>query len=136
MAFDEKLGARIRDLLAGHPDVAERKMFGGLCFLVRGRMCCGIVGSDLMVRVGPDDHERALARPHARPMDFTGRPMKGMVYVSPAGLRTASALGAWVERGIRCALAMPPKTRRTRVPRRRGARTTPAAARPKRSTER
>ena len=100
MAFDERLADRIRALTHDRMDIQERKMFGGLAFLVRGHMCCGIVGSDLMVRVGPDGYEDALASAHVRPMDFTGRPSKGMVYVAPAGIRTAGALRKWIERGI------------------------------------
>jgi hypothetical protein len=84
-------------------DITERKMFGGLAFLYRGRMCCGIVGSDLMVRV-PDDEFDAVARGrHVRPMDFTGRPLRGFVYVSPPGFRTAAALRTWLSRGERVA---------------------------------
>ncbi len=94
----------------GGSDVAERKMFGGLAFLVRGHMCCGIIGSDLMVRVGRDDFERLVAKPHARPMDFTGRPSKGMVYVSPAGLRTTRSLSTWIDRGLRFISTLPPKS--------------------------
>jgi TfoX/Sxy family transcriptional regulator of competence genes len=110
MAFDEQLADRIRALTRDRPDIAERKMFGGLAFLVRGHMCCGIVGSDLMVRVGPDAFEDALANAHVRPMDFTGRPSKGMVYVAPAGMRTASALRKWIERGLRFAETLPART--------------------------
>jgi hypothetical protein len=80
-------------------------MFGGLAFLWRGRMSCGIVGGDLMVRVPLDEFDAALRKPHVRPMDFTGRPLKGFVYVSPPGFRTATALGAWVSRGRRAAKA-------------------------------
>ena len=89
-------------------------MFGGLAFLVRGNMCCGIVGSDLMVRTGADDHAGALAEKHVRPMDFTGRPMTGMVYVAPAGLRTESSLRRWIERGIRFAQSLPAKASKPR----------------------
>ena len=78
MAFDPGLAERIRDLLAGRRGVGERKMFGGLAFLLDGRMVVGIIDRTLMARVGPDRHADALALPHARPMDFTGRPMKGL----------------------------------------------------------
>jgi TfoX/Sxy family transcriptional regulator of competence genes len=107
MAFDEQLADRIRAVTRARSDIEERKMFGGLAFLVRGHMCCGIVGSDLMVRVGPDGFEDALAEAHVRPMDFTGRPSKGMVYVAPPGIRTASALRKWIERGIRFSETLP-----------------------------
>jgi TfoX/Sxy family transcriptional regulator of competence genes len=79
MAFDEKLGERIRKALGNRKGVGERKMFGGLCFTVNGHMVAGVVGDRLMLRVGPDQHEAALKLKHAQPMDFTGKPMKGMV---------------------------------------------------------
>jgi len=80
MAFDERLAQRIRQILKGARGVTEKRMFGGLCFLVRGKMCCGVERDHLVVRVGPEQYERALSKPHARPMDFTGRPLKGFVY--------------------------------------------------------
>lgn len=85
MPFDETLANRIRERMKGRSGIAERKMFGGLAFLLRGHMCCGVVGSDLVVRVGPDAYERLLREPCARPIDFTARPLKGMVYVSLSG---------------------------------------------------
>jgi len=109
MASDEKLAERVRVALKGRRGIAEKKMFGGVAFLSRGNMLCGVVGSDLVVRVGPDAYEEALARPHAREMDFTGRPMKGMVYVAPAGVRTARQLDAWLERGLAFARSLPAK---------------------------
>jgi TfoX/Sxy family transcriptional regulator of competence genes len=99
MAYDEPLANRVRHLFEGRRGVVERKMFGGLAFLLQGRMCCGIVGNDLMVRVPLDDYEVLLRRRHVRPMDFTGKPLKGFVYVAPAALRTSSALRRWVARG-------------------------------------
>lgn len=96
MAFDEGLAARLRKVLEGRSDVTERKMFGGIAFLVRGNMCVGIVDHDLMVRVGPENHDYALGQPHTRPMDFTGKPSKGMVYVAPAGFVRAPGLRKWV----------------------------------------
>ena len=104
MAYDEALARRIRDLLRDRRDVTERKMFGGLAFLIAGHMCCGIVGRDLMVRVGRENYESALAHKHVRPMDFTGRPSRGMVYVAPAGLRSRRALEAWIDGGVRFAI--------------------------------
>src|SRR5258708_36318876 len=91
---------RVRKALGERDDVVEKKMFGGLCFMVNGTMCCGLTKSDFMVRVGPAEYDDALAEPHARPMDFTGRPLKGMVYVAPEGLRTEVALTRWVRRGL------------------------------------
>ncbi len=100
MSYDEKLAARVRKVLSKRRDVREQPMFGGLCFMVNGAMCCGLTATDFMVRVGPDAFEDAVARPHARPMDFTGRPSKSMVYVRPAGLRGA-ALARWIGLGVR-----------------------------------
>ena len=82
MAYDEGLAQRVREVLAERSDLSERKMFGGLCFLVNGNMCCGVVRDELMVRVGPDAYDESLSLPHARKMDITGRPMKGFVYRS------------------------------------------------------
>ena len=87
MAYDERLATRVRDLLAGDPALSERKMFGGLAFMLDGNMCCGIVGDRLMLRLGAELAEQALKRAHVQPMDFTGRPMTGMVFVAPEGLR-------------------------------------------------
>ena len=84
-------------------------MFGGLAFLVRGNMCCGLNGEELMVRVGPDAYEAALKRTHTREMDFTGRALNGYVYVSRDGVRTAAALRAWVEQSVTFARILPPK---------------------------
>src|SRR5579862_1644702 len=85
---DETTAVRIRAVLADRGDVVEKRMFGGLCFMVNGQMCCGLTRTDFIVRVGKDAYEDALAQPHVRPMDFTGRPLAGMVYVDPAGYRT------------------------------------------------
>jgi TfoX/Sxy family transcriptional regulator of competence genes len=100
VSYDEKLAARVRALLATRGDVVEKKMFGGLCFMVGGAMCCGLTKTDFMVRVGAEHYDDALAQPHARPMDFTGRPLRGMVYVAPEGLRTDAALARWIRRGL------------------------------------
>ncbi len=108
MAFDEKLANRVRDVLDVRDGVTERKMFGGLAFMVHGHMACGIAGSDLMLRLGAEGAEAALARPHVRPMDFTGTPMKGMVYVAPDGLRGV-ALRRWVEKAAAFVETLPPK---------------------------
>lgn len=87
MAYDESLVQRVRESLAGQPGVVEKKMFGGLSFMVQGNMACGVLKEDLVVRVGPEQHDAALSRPHAREMDFTGRRrMKGMIIVVAEGL--------------------------------------------------
>lgn len=107
MAYDEGLAQRIRELLEARGDVSEKKMFGGVAFLVRGNMSCGVVADELMVRVGPDAYAEALERPHAREMTFTGRPMRGMVYVGSAGLEEDGDLEDWVGRGVAFAAALP-----------------------------
>jgi len=109
MAYDEKLAERVREVLRRRRGVTEKKMFGGLAFLVKGHMACGVIGDDLMVRVGADAYDAALQKAGARPMDFTGRPMKGMVYVGPRGHRRAPSLRAWVEQGVSYAKSLPPK---------------------------
>ncbi|MGI9592461.1 MAG: TfoX/Sxy family protein [Myxococcota bacterium] len=106
---DEGLAERIRELLEERTDVTEKKMFGGLAFLLGGNMCAGIVGDELMVRVGPDGYQDALAQPCAREMDFTGRSLKGLVYVDCEGIEDDAELAGWVARGVRFAGALPPK---------------------------
>lgn len=108
MAYDEALAARVRALLASRSDVSERKMFGGLTFMVAGNMCCGVNGDELIVRLDPEREDEALARPHARPMDFTGRPMRGFVTVQPEGLEGAE-LDRWVRDAVARAASLPPK---------------------------
>jgi TfoX/Sxy family transcriptional regulator of competence genes len=109
MAFDEALAERVRDALAPRGDLSERKMFGGIAFMVGGNMAVGVIGDDLMVRLDPDDAARALAEPHARPMDFTGKPMKGMVFVDSGGTATDDDLASWVDAGAGFAASLPPK---------------------------
>jgi TfoX/Sxy family transcriptional regulator of competence genes len=90
--------------LRGRGNVVEKNMFGGLTFMVAGKMACGgVAHDDHMVRVGPDGHDSALGEPHTRPMDFTGRPVRGMVYVDPAGVASDADLARWVDRGVRVA---------------------------------
>ena len=108
MAYDEALAERIRAMLS-KDGVKEKKMFGGVCFLLGGNMVCGITREDLMVRVGAVAYEDALARPHARPMEFTGRPMKGMVFVGAGGYGSDTGLREWVERGMAFARTLPVK---------------------------
>ncbi|MEM7029067.1 MAG: TfoX/Sxy family protein [Chloroflexota bacterium] len=109
MAYDEGLAQRIRETLVEQDGVVEKKMFGGLAFMVHGHMCCGVINEEMMVRVGPDQYEEALEQPHAREMDFTGRPMRGMVTVDGDGFETEGDLVGWVERGLRFVTALPPK---------------------------
>ena len=110
MAYNEKLAGRIREILALRSGLDETKMFGGLSFTLGGNMCFGVIKDDLVVRVGPDSYEIALSRPHARPMDFTGRPMRGMVYVGPDGYKTDEELKYWLDQGLSFAASLPPKT--------------------------
>ena len=109
MAYDEGLAERVREVLADRHDVTEKKMLGGLAFMLGGHMCCGVVGDDLMVRVGAERHEAALAAPGARPMDFTGRPMKGFVFVDGESVAEDDALREWVGRGVEHAASLPAK---------------------------
>ena len=112
MAYDERLAARVRVLLRGQRALVEKKMFGGLAYLSQGKMLAGILKEDLVVRVGPEGHEAALKEPHTRPMDFTGRPMKGYIYVSAGGTKTAAQLRAWLARGQTFVASLPPAKRK------------------------
>lgn len=109
MAVNEALVARIRSALANEPNVTEKKMFGGVAFMVGGNMCCGVNTDDLMLRVGADGHNAALRRPHARPMDFTGRPMKSMVFVGAAGTESDADLRGWIDTALDFVRTLPPK---------------------------
>ncbi len=109
MAYDEGLAQRIREMLEDRPGASEKRMFGGLCFLIHGNMVAGVVGSELMVRVGAEAYDEALAHPDAREMDFTGRALRGMVYVAEDGIAEDADLRAWLERGLRYAESLPPK---------------------------
>ena len=108
MAYDEQLAARVRTLLANRTDVTERKMFGGLTFMIGGNMCCGVHRDELIVRLDPDRDDEALAKPHARPMDLTGRPMRGFITVQPDGLR-GDLLNRWVQEAVARAESLPTK---------------------------
>lgn len=109
MAFDEGLAERIRNLLRDQNNVVEKKMFGGLCFMVSGHMAVGIVNDKLMARVGPDRYEESLSKPHALKMDFTGRPMKGMIYVTPEGVQKDQDLKLWLDTCLSFTSSLTPK---------------------------
>jgi TfoX-like protein len=109
MAYSEALAARIREVLAGEKSVDEIKMMGGLCFMIGGHMALGVVGEELMIRVGSDAYERVLARAHAREMDFTGRSIRGFAFVEPAGISTKRSLASWIEPAVAYAKSLPPK---------------------------
>ncbi len=121
MAYDLGLADRIRVVLGRPGGFSERKMFGGLCFLVNGHMCCGIVKCDLMLRLTPEAATAALREPHTRPMDFTGKPMKSMIYVAAKGLDSDSSLEKWVRAAERVARALPAKAEQPDVPSKRRA---------------
>ncbi len=111
MAYDEELAERIRELVADEPDVTEKRMFGGLAFLVGGNMSVAASGQGgLMVRVEPDDTEALVTRPHARPFEMRGREMRGWLRVDPEGLRTRRQLAPWVARGLAYARSLPAKS--------------------------
>jgi hypothetical protein len=109
MAYDEGLAERIRERLGSAPGITEKRMFGGIAFLHEGNMAVGVTGDDLMVRVGPDATDAALARPGARIFDMTGRPMRGWVVVAGDAVTEDDALGAWVDEGHAFAATLPPK---------------------------
>lgn len=109
MAYDEALADRVRDLLSLRADVRERKMFGGIAFMLAGNMACGVLGDELIVRLGPVEDERALAEPNTRAFDFTGRPMRGFVVVGPGGLAGEEELAGWVDVGADFAASLPHK---------------------------
>ena len=105
----EKLAERVRRALAGRKAVGEIKMFGGVCFTLRGNMLVGVVKDELMVRLAKEGDAAVSREPHVRPMDFTGRPMKGFFFVRPSGLRTAAALRKWIDRCAAYSSTLPPK---------------------------
>ena len=109
MPYDEGLAQRVRGLLGHRYGVVERKMFGGLAFMLNGNMCCCLSGEELVVRTGPDQYESALERPHARICAFTGRPMRGFVQVAAEGFREDAVLGEWLDLGLAFAGSLPPK---------------------------
>jgi TfoX/Sxy family transcriptional regulator of competence genes len=109
MAVDEKLAGRVRALLGCAGGVTEKKMFGGLCFLVNGNMALGLVNDDLMIRTDPASYEKWLALPHVRKMDFTGKPLKGFLYIGKGATTLDRDLRAWVSRGIEFGSSLPSK---------------------------
>jgi TfoX/Sxy family transcriptional regulator of competence genes len=122
MAHDQGLAQRLREALEEQPNVVEKAMFGGLAFLVHGNMCIGIIHDDLMVRIGAEENEAALTRPHTRPMDFAKRPMKGYVYVAPEGIESDAVLAEWVGRAVSFVETLPAKEAKPeRAPRGAGA---------------
>ena len=109
MAYNEKLAERIRKILQFEKGFDEKKMFGGICYLLHGNMVCGILKNDLIVRVGQKDYADILTLPYTREFDITGRPMKGWVLVSASGIASDKALKGWIEKGISFVKSLPPK---------------------------
>jgi TfoX/Sxy family transcriptional regulator of competence genes len=136
VAYDEGLAERIRGIFDDRPDVTEKKMFGGLAFMIRGHMCVGIAKDDLMLRVGVEQHAQLVGKPHARPMDFTGRPMKGFLFVSPAGFEADADLARWVGYALDYAEALPSKKADGRRPRAKKRLTGPPVAKSRAATKR
>jgi len=112
VAYDEQLATRVRALLKGQGALVEKKMFGGLAYLSHDKMFAGILKNELVVRVGPEANDQALNELHTRPMDFTGRPMKGYIYVSPDGTKTTAQLRKWLTRGQTFVASLPPAKRK------------------------
>jgi hypothetical protein len=109
MVYNKDLSGRIRRCLENVPSVTEIVMFGGVGFLVNGNMACGVHSENLIIRLSPQDGEQALTRPHTRPFDLSGRPMRGWLYVEPDGAASDADLQAWVDRGVAYAQSLPSK---------------------------
>lgn len=109
MSYSETLAKRVRSHLNHHDNYHEKQMFGGLAMMLNGNMCCGVVGEELMARVGPEKYEACLKIPYVRQMDFTGKPLRGMVYIAAAGVDSEQQLAAWIELSKSFALSLEPK---------------------------
>lgn len=112
MAYDKDIADRLRELIAGAPDTTERAMFGGLAFMVRGNMACGVTSDAVMARVGPEAYEEVLLIPRVEELSFTGRPMRGMVQISLEDAADEELLSRIVDRGIEFASSLPPKRKK------------------------
>jgi len=109
MAYDETVAERVREVFKRRRGVTERKMFGGIAFMLHGNMCCGVVGERLMLRLGNELAAAALDETHTHVMDFTGKPIKSMIYVEPAGFRTDGELSQWIDRAASFVKTLPAK---------------------------
>jgi hypothetical protein len=109
MAFNAQLADRIRKILDPQPDLVEKKMFGGVGFLLNGNMACGVHGDNLIIRLDPEETGQALSKPHTHVFDLTGRPMRGWILVQPEGVTTKAALSKWVQVGVKYASSLPAK---------------------------
>jgi TfoX/Sxy family transcriptional regulator of competence genes len=109
MAYDEMLAARVRDRVKNLAGLSEKKMFGGVGFLLNGNMACGVIKKDLIIRVGPDAYESNLKEAHTKPFDMTGRPMTGWIVVVENGYSAEGDLAKWVQKGVNYAYSLPPQ---------------------------
>ena len=109
MAYDEQLAARVRSAVSGETGITEKRMFGGIAFLRNGLMFAGVSDGSLMARVGAAQHAESLSRKGAWPIDFTGRPMTGYVFVGPAGTTRDADLQSWLDRCVAFVSTLPPK---------------------------
>ena len=109
MAYDEALAERVRAALPDVPGLSEKKMFGGIAFLLQGNMACGVNGTNLIVRINPEHTEEIVTQPFVRPFDMTGRPMKGWILVDSEGVRSEDDLKHWVQQGVTFAQSLPAK---------------------------
>jgi len=118
VAYSEELAARVRTAIGARENISERKMFGGIAFMVDGKMFIGLIGEELMCRVGVDAYDEALSRPGTRLMDFTGRPMKGYVYAGSPGIDSDEGIQSWVDQTLAFVSSLPAKAPKTTAPRR------------------
>ena len=109
MPYDLTLAQRVSTLLRGRRGITQQRMFGGLCFLVDGKMCCGVERNRLVVRVGPERYAASLRQQHVKPMDFTGRPLRGFLYVLGEGVKSQTQLKRWIDAGLTHARSLPQK---------------------------
>lgn len=109
MPYDERLAETIRKLLGRRKNLVEKKMFGGVVFLLSGNICCGVWKEYLILRLGDDAARQVLAEEHARPFDITGRPMRGWAMVEPAGWQNGASLGRWIAWAVEFTSALPAK---------------------------
>ena len=110
MAYDSLVADRLRSVLRRRKGVSERKMFGGVAFMVNGHMCCGVAGKNVVLRLGEEGADKALLERHVRVMDFTGTPLASMVYLTPPGYRSDADLKGWVQRAVSFVRTLPPKS--------------------------
>lgn len=109
MAFDTALVNRLRSHFNGRQDIEEKRMFGGMAFMIGGHMCVGVLNDSLVARIGPDQHKDSLSSMYASPFDYTGKPLNGFVYVAPEGIRSDTELADWVTKCEGFVFSLPPK---------------------------